>query len=72
MCAACPSVAPSRAAAPRQNPTRDFLLRVSYVEIYNEDIKDLLDPEVSTLRIREDRVRVRSRAWWVRVAATRD
>lgn len=33
---------------------RDFLLRVSFVEIYNENIRDLLDPEMPTLQIRED------------------
>jgi len=33
---------------------RDFLLRVSFVEIYNENIRDLLDPDTPTLQIRED------------------
>ncbi|TFJ85980.1 hypothetical protein NSK_002800 [Nannochloropsis salina CCMP1776] len=33
---------------------RDFLLRVSFVEIYNENIRDLLDPETPSLSIRED------------------
>ncbi|CAH0474236.1 unnamed protein product [Peronospora belbahrii] len=32
---------------------RDFLLRVSYVEIYNEVVKDLLNPVVN-LKLRED------------------
>jgi centromeric protein E len=33
---------------------RDFLLRVSFLEIYNENIRDLLDPETPTLQPRED------------------
>ncbi|KAK1267407.1 Kinesin-like protein NACK2 [Acorus gramineus] len=33
---------------------REFLLRVSYLEIYNEVINDLLDPAGQNLRIRED------------------
>ena len=33
---------------------REFLLRVSYLEIYNEVINDLLRPEGSNLSIRED------------------
>uniref|UniRef100_A0A7N0US93 Kinesin motor domain-containing protein n=1 Tax=Kalanchoe fedtschenkoi TaxID=63787 RepID=A0A7N0US93_KALFE len=35
-------------------PGREFLLRVSYLEIYNEVINDLLDPTGQNLRIRED------------------
>ncbi|WZZ58392.1 hypothetical protein YC2023_058499 [Brassica napus] len=37
-----------------QTPEREFLLRVSYLEIYNEVINDLLDPTGQNLRIRED------------------
>lgn len=37
-----------------ESVNRDFLLRVSYVEIYNEIIKDLLDGKGSSLKIRED------------------
>ncbi|XP_057865553.2 kinesin-like protein KIN-7C, mitochondrial isoform X3 [Cryptomeria japonica] len=33
---------------------RKFLLRVSYLEIYNEVINDLLDPTRQNLRVRED------------------
>ncbi|KAL6602395.1 kinesin-domain-containing protein [Neocallimastix californiae] len=36
---------------------REFLLRVSYMEIYNEQIQDLLSPETTNLRIFEDRRR---------------
>ena len=39
----------------RENSEREFLLRVSYLEIYNESIRDLLSPEVIDLRIHEDR-----------------
>ncbi|KAL6201615.1 hypothetical protein ACLB2K_025328 [Fragaria x ananassa] len=35
-------------------PGREFLLRVSYLEIYNEVINDLLDPTGQNLRVRED------------------
>lgn len=34
---------------------REFLLRVSYMELYNEEIRDLLAPENSNLAIRESR-----------------
>ncbi|MCO5557433.1 hypothetical protein L7F22_010997 [Adiantum nelumboides] len=37
-----------------QTPGREFLLRVSYLEIYNEVINDLLDPAGQNLRVRED------------------
>ena len=33
--------------------SREFILRASYVEIYKEEVKDLLDPSTPTLRIRE-------------------
>jgi len=39
----------------QENPDREFLLRVSYIEIYNESIRDLLSPEAIDLRIHEDR-----------------
>ncbi|GKE51625.1 kinesin-like protein KIN-7D, mitochondrial isoform X2, partial [Tanacetum coccineum] len=35
-------------------PGREFLLRVSYIEIYNEVIYDLLEPTVPNLRVREE------------------
>ncbi|KAJ3675228.1 hypothetical protein LUZ60_004270 [Juncus effusus] len=38
----------------QDTPGREFLLRVSYLEIYNEVINDLLDPLGQNLRIRED------------------
>ncbi|XP_062184780.1 kinesin-like protein KIN-7E, chloroplastic [Phragmites australis] len=38
----------------QDTPGREFLLRVSYIEIYNEVINDLLDPTGQNLRIRED------------------
>ncbi|CAN5975935.1 unnamed protein product [Sphagnum jensenii] len=34
--------------------TREFLLRVSYMEIYNEEINDLLAPEAQKLQIHEN------------------
>jgi hypothetical protein len=34
---------------------KEFLLRVSYMEIYNETIRDLLNPEQKDLRIHENR-----------------
>ena len=33
----------------------EFLVRVSYVEIYNEKIRDLLEPANRDLRVREHR-----------------
>ncbi|KAG0298978.1 hypothetical protein BGZ97_003919, partial [Linnemannia gamsii] len=41
----------------RENFEREFLLRVSYLEIYNESIRDLLSPEAIDLKIHEDRKR---------------
>eukprot|EP00249_Psilotum_nudum_P009640 c22061_g2_i1 orf=468-4226(+) len=38
----------------QETPDREFLLRVSYLEIYNEVINDLLDPAGQNLRVRED------------------
>eukprot|EP00898_Chlorokybus_atmophyticus_P000674 jgi/Chlat1/1607/Chrsp125S01868 len=40
----------------QETPSREFLLRVSYLEIYNEVINDLLDPANTQLRIREDKL----------------
>jgi len=37
-----------------QHPERDFALRVSYVEIYMEKIKDLIDPGRGELVIGEN------------------
>ncbi|KAJ3123078.1 hypothetical protein HK098_002227 [Nowakowskiella sp. JEL0407] len=36
------------------SPEREFLLRVSYLEIYNENIRDLLAPEKDNLKVNED------------------
>ena len=36
-----------------ESDTREFLLRASYVEIYNEEIRDLLNPK-GAVKIRED------------------
>lgn len=38
----------------QETPSREFLLRVSYLEIYNEVVNDLLNPAGQNLRIRED------------------
>ncbi|KAK8971553.1 Kinesin-like protein NACK2 [Platanthera guangdongensis] len=38
----------------QETPTREYLLRVSYLEIYNEVVNDLLNPTGQNLRIRED------------------
>ncbi|XP_026413801.1 kinesin-like protein KIN-7K, chloroplastic [Papaver somniferum] len=38
----------------QETPTREFLLRVSYLEIYNEVVNDLLNPAGQNLRVRED------------------
>lgn len=38
-----------------QNPSQEFLLRASYLEIYNENLKDLLAPETQGLvKMRQD------------------
>jgi centromeric protein E len=37
-----------------QHPEKEFLLYASYLEIYNETIKDLLAPESGPLKIRQD------------------
>uniref|UniRef100_A0A453R217 Kinesin motor domain-containing protein n=2 Tax=Aegilops tauschii subsp. strangulata TaxID=200361 RepID=A0A453R217_AEGTS len=42
------------AAAWPKTLNREFLLRVSYLEIYNEVVNDLLNPAGKNLRIRED------------------
>ncbi|KAL7615241.1 hypothetical protein Lser_V15G06477 [Lactuca serriola] len=38
----------------QETPCREFLLRLSYLEIYNEVVNDLLNPAGKNLRIRED------------------
>lgn len=37
-----------------QNPDREYSIGCSYLEIYNEQIKDLLCPSSVSLQIRED------------------
>ena len=39
----------------KQTKDREFVLRVSYLEIYNEIINDLLAPESVNLKIHEDK-----------------
>lgn len=43
----------------------EFMFKVSYVEIYLEKIRDLLDPHrvKNNLTIREDKVKVRQDGW---------
>ncbi|KAI9296441.1 kinesin-domain-containing protein [Neoconidiobolus thromboides FSU 785] len=41
----------------RTGGSKEYLLRVSYIEIYNETIKDLLSPEMGDLRVHEDKIR---------------
>ncbi|GAA5993905.1 hypothetical protein JCM5350_000119 [Sporobolomyces pararoseus] len=38
----------------RDHSEKEFLLRASYLEIYNETLKDLLDPEAGPVKIRQD------------------
>lgn len=38
----------------RQASDREFLIRVSYMEIYNEEINDLLAPESLKLQVHEN------------------
>lgn len=37
-----------------QHPEKEFLLRASYLEIYNETLKDLLDPTAGPVKVRQD------------------
>eukprot|EP01117_Protostelium_nocturnum_P010797 TRINITY_DN3893_c0_g1_i3.p1 TRINITY_DN3893_c0_g1~~TRINITY_DN3893_c0_g1_i3.p1 ORF type:complete len:931 (+),score=376.43 TRINITY_DN3893_c0_g1_i3:105-2897(+) len=39
----------------KENPDREYLLRVSYLEIYNEVVNDLLRTEGSNLPLRDDK-----------------
>jgi len=39
-----------------QTPQRAFVLSVSYFEIYNEKLTDLLDPSQKNVEIRQDKV----------------
>lgn len=40
-----------------EQPEREFLVRISYMELYNEEIGDLLSPENANLAVREDKER---------------
>jgi hypothetical protein len=44
-------------ALTQQCPDREFCFRLSYIEIYNEVINDLLDPTRSGLQLRVAEVR---------------
>ena len=37
------------------NHEREYVLRISYLEIYNETIRDLLSPSTTSIRIMEDK-----------------
>nr|QWT43305.1 kinesin-related protein KIN7C [Citrullus lanatus] len=50
----------------QETPNREFLLRVSYLEIYNEVVNDLLNPAGQNLRIRED-AQVPSYGSWIKI-----
>lgn len=42
----------------RKSTTREFLLRMSYLEIYNESIRDLLNPDNVDLKIVHSKARL--------------
>lgn len=44
----------------KRTPEREFTVQISYVEIYNETIRDLLVPSSSYLELRDDPIKVRS------------
>ncbi|MDR3547117.1 MAG: hypothetical protein P4M11_02365 [Candidatus Pacebacteria bacterium] len=39
-------------------PQREYLLRISFIEIYNESVNDLLDPSRTNLQIRDSPTKV--------------
>ena len=39
----------------QETPEREFLVRCSYLEVYNENINDLLNPDAENLIIQEDK-----------------
>ena len=40
------------------NPDRNYAVNISYVEIYNETIRDLLVPSSNYLELRDDPIKV--------------
>eukprot|EP01097_Dermamoeba_algensis_P002894 TRINITY_DN2150_c0_g1_i5.p1 TRINITY_DN2150_c0_g1~~TRINITY_DN2150_c0_g1_i5.p1 ORF type:complete len:365 (-),score=85.45 TRINITY_DN2150_c0_g1_i5:1286-2263(-) len=41
----------------KSDPTLEFVVKVSFIEIYMEKIRDLLNPKLDNLKIREDKVK---------------
>ena len=41
----------------RRSVTKDYSIKVSYLEVYNETLRDLLSSEETNLDLREDPVR---------------
>jgi centromeric protein E len=39
----------------QESPGKEFLIRCSYIELYNESINDLLNPNLLNLQLAEDR-----------------
>jgi hypothetical protein len=37
-----------------QTPEREFIIKISAMEIYNENVKDLLQPDSAPLRLLDD------------------
>ena len=46
-------------AVDKADPNLEFSIKISYVEIYMETIRDLLEPSSINLQLREDKVRSR-------------
>ena len=55
----CPGIIPlAMSDIFSQMSTKDYVIRVSYLEIYQEQIKDLLDPDKGTLEVSVEEKRV--------------